>query len=151
MTLITPHFSLEELLASDVATRHGLDNDLPVELRDNLMGLADMLERIRALANKPLQITSAYRCPALNALVGSSASSDHTQALAADFRFPGWGDSTAICTGLQHLMDDLRIGQLINEFPGPQGWVHVSTRAPFTPTNRVITIDRSGTRAGIHP
>jgi hypothetical protein len=99
---------------------------------------------------KPLTITSAYRCQILNALVGSSPTSDHVQAQAADFRFPGWGDSTAICMGLQHLMGDLGIGQLINEFPGPGGWVHVSTQAPVNPANRILTITHAGTRTGIH-
>lgn len=151
MNMLTKHIALEELTASDVATRHGIDNDLPIELRANALGLAEMLERIRGLVGKPLLITSGYRCPALNAMVGSRASSDHTQALAADFRFPGWGDSTAICTGLQHLMSDLGIGQLINEYPGPGGWVHVSTKAPFNPINRVITISKAGFRVGVHP
>jgi uncharacterized protein YcbK (DUF882 family) len=152
--MLSAHFSLAEFVASDLATRHNIDNSLPRELLDNATQTAQLLERIRARLGEiaghpvPMQITSGYRSPALNALVGSSVRSDHLLGLAADFRAPSFGTPEEICKALAPEIAALGIGQLINEFPAA-GWVHVSPRLQALAINRVITIDQSGTRPGI--
>jgi zinc D-Ala-D-Ala carboxypeptidase len=45
---LTEHFSLEELIASEVAARSGIDNTPPANIVSNLRVLAQGLERVRA-------------------------------------------------------------------------------------------------------
>ena len=72
---LTAHFSLEELIASETATRSGIDNTPPSELMPNLRALADGLEKVRAaLGGRPIHINSGYRCPALNKAVDTEPS-----------------------------------------------------------------------------
>jgi zinc D-Ala-D-Ala carboxypeptidase len=143
---MTPHFSLAEFTASDTAARLGIDNSLPNELRDNAEQTLQMMERIRFHLGVPITITSGYRCAALNKAIGSKPSSDHVIAFACDFKAPKAGTPAQIAKSLALVVDMLGIGQLILEFGT---WVHVSTKIPDKPINRIITIDKNGARAGI--
>jgi len=143
---MTPHFSLAEFTASDTAARLGIDNSLPTELRDNAEQTLQMMERIRLHINAPITITSGYRCAALNKAIGSKPSSDHVIAFACDFKAPKAGTPAQIAKSLALVVDMLGIGQLILEFGT---WVHVSFCSPSQAINRIITIDKNGTRAGI--
>ena len=143
---MTPHFILSELTASDTAARLGIDNDLPDELRENALKTLEMMERIRYHIDAPISITSGYRCEALNRAVGSKPGSDHTLAFAVDFKAPKAGTPFQIAASLAPVFKIIGIGQLILEFGT---WVHVSTRIPDKIINRVITIDKTGVRAGI--
>ena len=148
---MTPHFSLEEFTQSDTAARLGIDNRLPDELRENALKTLEMMERIRFHIDAPITITSGYRCKALNGVIGSKPGSDHTMALACDFRAPKAGTPFQIAASLAPVIKIIGIGQLILEYASPNGsgWVHVSTRVPDKIINRIITIDKDGTRAGI--
>lgn len=148
---LTRHFSLAEFTASDTAKERGIDNSLPPELMTAALQTAEMLERIRAELSlragytTPLQLSSGYRCPALNAAVGSGPGSDHLRAAAADFTAPSFGTPLQVCRVLAPLVSILSIGQLIYECPTPtRRWVHVSTRVPAKVVNRVITIGPGG-------
>jgi len=56
----------------------------------NLKRLAEKLEEVRAhLGNRPMIITSGYRDPQYNRLVGGVKNSTHTRGLAADIVVPG--------------------------------------------------------------
>lgn len=152
MTSLTRYFDVEEFTASDTAARRGIDNQLPDDLRGAAMSTALMLEGIRdhlsTLAGRqiPIMISSGYRSPALNLAIGSSSTSDHPKACAADIKAPDFGSAFAIASALSSVVDDLHIGQLIYEFGA---WVHVSTKMVGNPINRIITIDRLGTQVGI--
>jgi hypothetical protein len=152
---LSANFSLDEFCRSSTATRLGITNYLPADLLGNAKQTAEMLERIRAhlskLAGKPIPmiITSGYRCFALNRRLGSSDSSDHVQALAADWEAPAFGSPTDVCRALQPMVEFLKIGQLINEYPDRDGWVHTSVKLPAKTINRVITITGRGTNVGI--
>lgn len=98
---------------------------------------------------KPIIVTSGYRAPAVNKAVGGVATSDHTQGMAADIVAPAWGTPLQIARALAPLVGALGIGQLIYEHVGGKAWVHISTRLPDKPANRVITISGAGTQLGI--
>ena len=143
---MTSHFSLEEFIASDTAARLNIDNRIPDELRENALQTLQMMERIRFHIDAPITITSGYRCKALNQAIGSKPTSDHTLAFAVDFKAPKAGTPYEIAKDLAGVIDVLGIGQLILEFGT---WVHVSLARPDKTINRIITIDKTGVRAGI--
>jgi zinc D-Ala-D-Ala carboxypeptidase len=89
---LTPNFALAELTASQAAARAGISNTPAAAHLANLERLAGQLELVReALGGRPMLISSGYRSPKVNALVGGSASSAHTKGLAADFTCPAFG------------------------------------------------------------
>jgi len=149
---MTPHFTLAEFTASQIAARRGIANTLPPDLAPAAQQTLAMLERIRAYLSRvagrdiPISISSGYRCPDLNTLVGGSRTSDHVRAAAADWTAPTFGPPVEICRALAPVMAELQIGQLIHEFGQ---WVHTSWRMPLQPINRVITISRAGTVPGV--
>lgn len=146
---LTPHFSLAELTASTTARRLGIDNAPPPELMPRLVLTAEMLERIRTTLGVPITVTSGYRGRQVNQAVGGVTSSDHTQGHAADIVAPGYGTPYQIAKALAPLVSVLGIGQLILEGVKGKQWVHVSTRVPDKPANRVITITDKGTQLGV--
>jgi len=143
---MTLHFSLAEFTGSDTAARLGIDNDLPDELREAAQQTLEMMERIRFHIDAPIYISSGYRCEALNKAVGSKPGSDHTMAFAVDFKAPKAGTPADIAKSLAPVIGIIGIGQLILEFGT---WVHVSTKIPEKLINRIITINKTGTKAGI--
>lgn len=152
---MTPHFTLEEFTASRTALSKGIDNSLPDNLQDAAQNTLAMMERIRAFLSTqaghdvPIFISSGYRSPALNAAVSGTVMSDHTSASAVDWSAPSFGTPYKIAMALASDLDNLGIGQLINEFPDGQGWVHTSTNSPLRAINKIITVARSGTVPGI--
>lgn len=146
---LSTHFSLHEFTRSDAADRNGIDN-VPTDLKilDNLREAANLMQRIRMILGVPILISSGYRCPALNELVGGQSTSDHMQGLAVDFRAPAFGTPLAVCQKLVPYVDRLHIGQLIYENFAAQ-WVHVSVVTPKKKANRIITLSRDGAATGI--
>lgn len=82
---MSKYFELQEMYASYTAKVKGIDN-IPKdkEINDNLIRLMDVLDLVRDFLGRPLKLSNAYRCEALNALVGGVKGSKHTQGLAAD-------------------------------------------------------------------
>lgn len=146
---LTKNFTLAELVASSKARQLGIDNTPPPELVPRLVLTAQMLQAVRDKLGAPITVTSGYRCKALNQAVGGVTSSDHTQGHAADIVAPGYGTPTQIARTLAPLVSVLGIGQLILEGVKGKQWVHLSTRVPPVPANRVITITDRGTQLGI--
>lgn len=133
---ISDHFTLEELTHSQTAVRAGINNTPgdPVVI-SNLTLIARLLEAVRGLLDdKPIVISSGYRCSKLNTLIGSIRTSQHVLGLAVDFTCPRFGTPKQIC---QHLIDvGLRFDQLICEGT----WVHISLASPGAPVrNEVLT------------
>lgn len=144
---LSTNFTLAEFTASDTAERLRIDNSLPPEMLNAAQNTAEMMEKIRAvLGDNAIIVTSGYRCPELNRAIGSSDTSDHLKAAAVDFKCPSFGAPKDIALHLADKIDSLGIGQLIHEY---ESWVHVSTRRPSKDVNRVITINQTGTHAGI--
>lgn len=147
---LTPHFTLAEMTHSGTAERLRLANIPDEAARAALQHTAEMLERIRAVLDAPVIVTSAYRAPAVNHAVGGATTSDHMSGQAADILVPRFGTPYRVAKTLAPLVDTLGIGQIILEGVKGKQWVHVSTRRPAKIINRVITITDAGARAGIH-
>lgn len=135
--LITPHFALEELIASQIAARAGLDNTPTPEVLGNLRLLCQVLEQVRGIFGRPVIVSSGYRSEAVNMRVGGAPGSQHVKGLAADFTVLGI-DSREVVR--QVSQTDLAFDQLILEF---DSWVHLSVSAAV-PRRQVLTI-RKGT------
>ncbi|MFO0467563.1 MAG: D-Ala-D-Ala carboxypeptidase family metallohydrolase [bacterium] len=155
---LSPNFTRAEFERSATAARLGMNNAIPDALLPNARRTAAVLESIRAHLSAlagvtvPITVTSGYRSELVNRAVGSSDTSAHRLALAADFIVPAFGTPTEICRALavDGLLDRFGIEQLIDEYPDSAGgWVHVGLTRPANPRNRIITITRRGTSAGI--
>lgn len=92
---LTDHFSLEEFTHSSAAIALGIENTPTPEHMQNLQDLAERMEGVRALFNKLIEITSAYRNPEVNAAVGGVPTSAHAVGHAADFHVHGMEDLDA--------------------------------------------------------
>jgi zinc D-Ala-D-Ala carboxypeptidase len=92
---LTEHFALEEFTHSSTAIALGIENTPTDEHMENLQNLAEQMERVRALFNKLIEITSAYRNPEVNAAVGGVPTSAHAVGHAADFHVHGLEDLDA--------------------------------------------------------
>lgn len=136
-TQLSPHFTLEELVISQTAARTGLDNTPPPlilpALRTTALGLE--IVRHRALADRPMIITSGYRAPLVNQAVGGSKTSQHTRGEAADFICPSFGTPLDVCRRILELEDTIPFDQLIWEHT----WVHISF-VQESPRRSVLTL-----------
>lgn len=121
--LITPNFRLSEFLDSATAIRRGLDNTPTAMVLANIRNiLAPGIQEVRDLIGHPVFISSGYRSPEVNAAVGGSPTSQHTEGLAADFKAPGFGMPSSIVRYLVAHAARLPFDQLIHE----GSWVHIS-------------------------
>jgi hypothetical protein len=130
---LSVHFSLQRLIYSETALRRGIDNTPPVDLLENLSALAHGLEQVQRLLGHPIEISSGYRCAALNAAVGGAPASAHVQGRAADFVCPPFGTPAQIARAIRD--SEIAFDTVILEFGE---WVHLAF-AP-RPRRRVLTI-----------
>lgn len=139
---LSAHFTLQELTQSEIAVRNGWENSPNAAEINNLTRLAELLEQVRSVLNKPILINSAYRSKKVNDAVGSKDTSQHRNGCAADIRVGGMTPDQ-ICKAIKE--SDIQFDQLIREF---DSWVHISVpnHAGKTPRNQMLIIDRLGTR-----
>lgn len=136
-------FSYEEMIVSQTAARRNIGNIPDKATLQRLMQTANhMVEVRKLLGNKPIIVSSGYRSPALNKVVGGSDTSAHTLGWAVDFTCPGFGRPLEVAKAIAET--DLKFDQLIHEF---DSWVHIS----FDPRMRgqLLTINQSGTKTGL--
>ncbi len=122
---LTQHFTLEEMTASDVAKEFKIKNEPNARQISNLVHLcANTLEEIRFKLKKPINVTSGYRCIALNShpKIEGAKTSQHIAGEAADINVKGMTT--------QELFDfivdnNIPFDQIIQEF---DRWVHISFR-----------------------
>jgi len=140
---LTPHFTLEELTASETAERNGWDNGPNDAELVNLTRLADFLEQVKVvLGGKPIMISSGLRTKKVNDAVGSRDTSQHRIGCAADFRVPGMTPDEVV---RKIVASGIGFDQVIREF---DRWTHISV--PNTdstaPRKQALIIDKAGTR-----
>ena len=119
------YFTIKELTKSATAQRKGIKNDPSIQEVANLTALIEkVLDPLREAYGKPIIVTSGYRCPKLNAIVGSTPSSQHVKGEAADIK--SVQDTPEENKKLFDLIVKLKLpfDQLINEHN--YDWVHVS-------------------------
>lgn len=145
---LSPHFSLEELIASQNAARLGIPNTPDSDALANLRALASSLEKIRTLLGCVVIVTSGFRSPALNAATpGSSKTSMHMRGLAADVICPQFGAPYDVCKAI--VGSTIQFDQVIFEYGQ---WCHFGLAAPFTMVRQQVLTIRSaatGYEAGL--
>lgn len=143
---LSEHFTLEEFVISQTAARRGIDNTPSPAIIHNLRRTAAAMERVRKLlGDKPIRVSSGYRCPALNAAVGGSESSAHMQGLAADFTCPGFGTVFQVAMAIAD--SNIEFDQVIHEYGT---WVHFGLRlGPGRRKLNSIFSDGAGFRTGL--
>jgi hypothetical protein len=140
MTILTEHFTLEELTVTD----HREFTNEPSEYeKANLMRLAEFLEQVKTvLGDKPIMVNSAFRSEAVNNACGSKNTSQHRLGCAADLRVPGMTPDEVVKAIIG---SDLQYDQIIREF---DRWTHISV--PNSPNDKPrlqkLIIDKAGTR-----
>ena len=124
---LTNNFSLAEMVKSETALRHDMDNTPGEAEIENLKRLAEkVLQPVRDHYGKGVKVNSGYRHPEVNAKVGGSKTSDHCKGQAADIEIPGVANAELA----QWIAENLDFTQVILEFYTQgipdSGWVHVS-------------------------
>jgi len=140
---LTPHFTLEELTASETAERNGWDNSPNDTELANLTRLADFLEQVKVvLDGKPIMISSGLRTKKVNDAVGSKDSSQHRTGCACDFRVPGMTPDEVV---RKIISSGIAFDQVIREF---DRWTHISipNSDDTSPRKQALIIDKAGTR-----
>lgn len=138
---LSSNFTVDELLASQTATRHNIEEQFApsAAVVENLRKLTNnILQPLRDKLGLPVIITSGYRCKRLNRKIGGAINSQHTEGKAADIRVPNMTTQT-----LYELIHDLGLpyDQLIQEF---DSWVHVSYDDKRHRRQRLRAIKKNG-------
>lgn len=132
--MLTPHFSLDELIFSQTSARLGIDNTPDAAVLANLKRLAGVLEQVRAaLGGTPIVISSGYRSPNLNKAVGGAQNSAHVSGLAVDFTAPHFG--SVLATAKAIAKSDIAFDQMIFEYGR---WVHLGLATGSAPPRRQL-------------
>lgn len=125
------YFTINELIASDVAKNNNINNIPNQQEKNNLTALVDnILDPLREAYGKPIIVTSGFRSEKLNKLVKGSSTSQHRFGQAADIRSKEdtRNENKKLFDLIQNL--NLPFDQLIDEYN--YDWVHVS----YSPRNR---------------
>ena len=124
---LTNNFSLAEMVKSETALRHDMDNTPGgAEIASLRLLCEKILQPVREHYGKGVKVNSGFRHPDVNAKVGGSKTSDHCKGQAADIEIPGIPNADLAL----HFVDTYEFTQVILEFYTPgvpdSGWVHVS-------------------------
>ncbi|MFA9204562.1 MAG: D-Ala-D-Ala carboxypeptidase family metallohydrolase [Flavobacteriales bacterium] len=122
---LSPHFTLAEMTVSQTAARTSTPNIPSDPMVNNLRRLCvELLEPVREIVGSPISISSGFRSPQINALVGGSISSAHTQGFAADIHAHSYGSARKLATLLATELPKrgIKFDQIILEF---DRWVHI--------------------------
>jgi zinc D-Ala-D-Ala carboxypeptidase len=132
---LSEHFSWAEAC---ITTHRDIPNVIPEALREVIIFTASKMERIRALIQAPITISSWYRCEDLNHALGSKPTSQHIKGEAVDFIAPKYGTPLAVTRKIAAYWDLIKFDQLILEHT----WVHISFQSipGIKPRGQVLTL-----------
>ena len=143
MEKFSNNFTYEELVNSPTANRLKINNTPNKQQKESLRKLAvEILQVIRDEYDKPIIVTSGFRCDKLNKAVGGAKNSQHTKGEAADIRSVSDSikDNKEIFDLILRLQKEgkIKFGQLIDEYN--YNWVHVSLPRIGKTNNQVLHI-----------
>ena len=137
---LSEHLDLVEVTRSDYAKRNGINNMPNAEHTENLIELANKIfEPIRKHFNKPIYVSSGYRCKELNAAIGGAKNSQHTKGQAIDIDQGNRKENMEI---FDFIKNNLEFDQLINEFG--YDWIHVSYNTDGKQAKQVLDAIKEG-------
>ena len=114
-TRLSPHFRLGEFLN---LSKYPDNKPTMQHVANMTYGCLLLLEPARQVVG-PILITSGFRSPHVNALVGGVKNSQHLLGLAADIRPKDPAQ-------FQHLIDFLRASPYTDQLLTGNGWLHIS-------------------------
>ena len=124
---LSKHFKLSEFTKSQTAARLGIDNTPPEEIIPKLTFLcSQILEPLREKIDKPIIVTSGYRCVELSKAIGSSEKSQHCKGEAVDIEALGMSTLNLAEMIINHFDFDQCILECYTPGDMNSGWVHVS-------------------------
>ena len=143
-------FTLRELTRSATATRLGIDNTPSDEIIDNLQLLCDkVLDPLHRRWGAAIRVSSGYRCPRLNRVVGGAKGSMHMSGLAADITSLCDIPQINRCLLIILLHSNLPFHKVIIEKPDEKmcpDWIHVQYAKTDKPRRIVRVFDGQGYR-----
>ena len=142
---LTEHFSLQEMLRSDLAIKYGIKNEPETpeeaeEVKKNLVAICTkILEPLREYMQQPIYINSAYRCKKLNKILHSSSpTSQHLTGSAVDIRI----SSVEQMNKMVGFIKTIEFDQLIIEQNSCESrWLHVSYNRTGKNRKQVLRIN----------
>ena len=142
---LTEHFSLQEMLRSDIAIKYGIKNEPETpeeaeEVNKNLVAICTkILEPLREYMQQPIYINSAYRSKKLNKILHSSSpTSQHLTGSAVDIRI----SSVEQMNKMVGFIKTIEFDQLIIEQNSCESrWLHVSYNRTGKNRKQVLRIN----------
>lgn len=133
---IKKYFSIDELCYSNTAEKNNIKNTPNKEEIKNLQNLIDeVLQPLRVAYNKPIIVTSGFRCAELNKLLGGKPNSQHLRGQAADIVPKDIDDLDILFELCKNLSS---FDQLLYEKSKNKKWIHISYKDLIHNRNQVI-------------
>lgn len=129
--LKSEYFTLQEFIRSSTATRLKIDNTPSAEILRNIeYGVQMVLDPLRRIHQRPIIITSGFRCAKLNKAVGGVTNSWHTKGNAADIHIQDENEAKEIFEILKTLPS---VDTVLFEHSRSSQWIHVQWDMNKTP------------------
>jgi len=128
--MMSDDFTYREFVHSDTAIKHGIENKPDsLHIRNGKVLFNNTIQKIRDYWG-PVIVTSGYRNPLVNQLVGGVADSQHMHGQAVDFYVPGHNLKKIF----EWCVDNLKYDQIILY----NSWIHISYVSEKQNRNEVI-------------
>ena len=142
---LTANITLDELTKSQISERKGINNNPNPAQIENLKALAvNILQPIRSHFDRPLIISSGFRCAQLCIEIGSSIESQHVaddKAAAADFEIPGVPNVKVAYWIYNNCDFDQLILEYYKKDDPAAGWIHCSYNEKGNNRKQILTYD----------